>query len=354
MLEELLNHLVEQGILVGTKSAGYKINPYLQMPISLGFEDVAIRQGRNICDSRLDVDITSEFVRGVYLKVPLIASNMSTVVNADFCALLHSLGALGIMHRAFANPADYLREVANLRRRVGDGIVAVSVGVGAQELFNAKELIYEGANVITIDIAHGFSEAVLETATKIKQHAPHVKVIVGNTTNVDTLRYYDGVADAIKVGLAQGLVCETKNTAGVTEKQFSATLKFKEEARKLGMPIISDGGIREPADFTKAIAAGANSVMAGSIFARCPESAAPLVEGKKLYAGMASRWVQDNWKGGLKSGTCPEGKAIFLDLGESAAALVERYSGALKSGVTYAGGKDIKSFQDNATFVRFK
>jgi len=75
--------------------------------------------------------------------------------------------------------------------------------------------------------------------------------------------------DAIKVGIAQGFACETKNTAGCTEKQFSAVLKFKELSKKLGMPIISDGGIREPADFTKAIAAGASTVMAGKIFAEC-------------------------------------------------------------------------------------
>jgi IMP dehydrogenase/GMP reductase len=158
-------------------------------------------------------------------------------------------------------------------------------------------------------------------------------------------------ADALKVGIGSGAACTTKNTAGCYEPQFSAVLKFKEEARRLGMPVISDGGIREPADFVKAVGAGAGAVMAGSIFARCPESAAEVVEGKKIYAGMASRYVQDRWKGGLKKGTCPEGKVVPLDLGEPVGRLLERYVGALRSGITYAGATDVKSFQELVEFV---
>ena len=145
----------------------------------------------------------------------------------------------------------------------------------------------------------------------------------------------------------------------VPEKQFSAVYKFKVLSKSLGVPIISDGGTREPADFVKAIGAGANSVMAGMIFARCPESAADIVQQvgqtpKKLYAGMASRYVQDKWKGGIKEGTCPEGGIRLLEVGESSEKLLERYSGALRSGITYAGGTDIISFQNNVEFVRIR
>jgi hypothetical protein len=91
--------------------------------------------------------------------------------------------------------------------------------------------------------------------------------------------------------------------------------------------------------------------MAGSIFARCPESAAEIVDGKKVYAGMASRYVQDQWKGGLKEGTCPEGKIVHLDLGEPLEMFLKRCRGALRSGITYAGATDIESFQRLAEFV---
>lgn len=318
--------------------------------LSLKFNQVGVKQKKNICKSRLDVNIRSEVIRDIYLDIPLIASNMSTVCNRQFCELLHNLGSMGVMHRA-ADEQSIIHEVNLLSEKIDR--VAVSVGIGPGQLEFAHKLIRAGANIIFIDVAHGYSDEVIELGKQIKGLG--VKVVLGNTTNIEML-YEADFADAIKVGIAQGFACETRNTAGCTEGQFSAVFKFKKEAKKLGMPIISDGSIKEPADLTKAIGAGANSAMCGYIFARCPESAAEKlpIEGKikKIYAGMASRYVQNRWKGGLKDGTCPEGKVIPLDIGESAEALLERYSGALKSGITYAGGRDIRSFQDNVEFVR--
>jgi IMP dehydrogenase len=323
------------------------------MPISLGFESVSIAQKKNICLSRLDADISSEFVRGIKLDIPLIAANMSTVADADFCIKLRELGALGIMHRALSREY-YLAET----KRIADScdLVAVSIGVGEGQFELCKDLISCGANIITIDIAHGYSQPVIDLGKRIKTEFKDIKLILGNTINTDMMYEVSGYADAVKCGVAQGLACETKNTAGCTEKQFSAVLKFKEISKQLGLPVISDGGIREGADFVKAIAAGANSVMAGSIFCRCPESAADVIEingvRKKVFAGMASRTVQEQWRCGLKKGTCPEGKAIYLDLGESVEALLERYSGALRSGITYSGAKDIQTLQNQVEFIR--
>lgn len=325
----------------------------MELDLSLGFDSIAIKQKKNICDSRLSVDIESEVIKGIFRPTPLIASNMSTVCNADFCIKLHEIGALGILHRADTT-ANLMAETLKIANNCQN--VAVSIGIGKNQFELAESLISNGANIITIDIAHGYCDAVIDLGRAIKQKYPKVKVIVGNTVNIDMLEEVSDFADALKVGIAQGLACETKNTAGCTERQFSAVLKFKEKSKFLGIPIISDGGIREPADMVKAIAAGANSIMAGSIFAKCPESAAEIVEidgtQRKLYAGMASRHVQDKWKGGLKNGTCPEGKITYLKIGEPVKNLVERYSGALKSGITYAGGKNIRSFQDNVEFVR--
>jgi IMP dehydrogenase/GMP reductase len=183
------------------------------------------------------------------------------------------------------------------------------------------------------------------------------KLVIGNTTNekmfIESYKYID----ALKVGIAQGFVCETKNTAGCTEKQFSAILKFKNFANDFGVSIIGDGGVREPSDVVKAIGAGAKGVMAGKIFAACPESSAEsiMIDGitKKIYAGMASRYVQEKWRGSV-SNDCPEGKIAYLDIGESAENLIKRYSGALRSGISYSGATDIGSFQKNVSFIRFK
>jgi IMP dehydrogenase/GMP reductase len=356
-LEKLAFDLVNKNLIIFDKlSKTYVLSPTLlisSMEKSLGFENIAIKQKKNICKSRLDVNIESEVIRGVKLQIPIIAANMSTVVNSEFCIKLYKLGGLGILHRADSEE-NLIKSTKKVAKECH--LVPVSIGIDNNQFDLAKLLIKNGANIVTIDIAHGYSDSVLELAKKIKHYSSDTKIIIGNTTNPDIIYECYDFVDAIKVGIAQGLACETKNTAGCTEKQFSTVLKFKTISRNFGIPIISDGGIREPADFTKSIAAGANSIMAGSIFAACPESAAETVlvngEQKKLYAGMASEYVQNKWKGGLKSGTCAEGGVRFLDIGLSLEKLLERYSGALKSGITYAGAADIISFQLNAEFIQ--
>lgn len=319
---------------------------------SYGFESVAIKQKKNICNSRLDANIESEIIRGFVRPVPLIASNMNTVVNSSFCIKLYEQGAFGIMHRA-ADEAFLLKEIEVISRKCE--WTAASIGIEQDQLEFAKKLLLAGANIICIDVAHGYSDRVMELGRQVKNLSNNVKLILGNTTNTEMFKECSDFADAIKVGIAQGFACETKNTAGCTEKQFSAVLKFKELSKIYGIPVISDGGIREPADFTKAIAAGASSVMAGKIFASCVESAAKEIEVdgkiKKLYAGMASAYIQEQWKGGLKSGTCAEGGIRYLDIDGNLSHVLERYSGALRSGITYAGGNDIKTFQSSVEFT---
>lgn len=321
---------------------------------SFGFEKVAIKQKKNICSSRLDADTKSEIMRGIFVDIPLIAANMSTVINSEFLNKIISLGAFGFLHRAIPDD-EYIEEVKKVAQR--NDLVPVSIGIGKNQEELARKLVKNGANIILIDIAHGYSDEVIRLGRLLKNtYLNDVKVVVGNTTNTDMMEEVYDFADAVKVGIGQGLACTTKNMAGVTEKQFSCVYKFKEISKKLGLPIISDGGVKEPADFVKAIGASANSVMAGSIFASCPESAAPVAEvegkSKKLYAGMASEYVQDHWKGGIKPGTCHEGEIRYLDIGLSVEKLLEIYRGGLRSGITYAGGNDIPSFQKNVEFIR--
>jgi IMP dehydrogenase/GMP reductase len=325
------------------------------MPISLGFKNIAITQNKNICKSRLDVDIKSEVIRGIFLDIPMIASNMSTVCNSEFIIKLHKLGALGIMHRA-GQEQEILSEIQLIARDCN--LVGASIGNGENQLDFAKKLIQSGANIICIDVAHGYNDSSIQLAKEIKLYSSETKIILGNVINPNIIYEVYDFVDALKVGIAQGFVCETKNTAGCTEKQFSAVHKFKYISREFGIPVISDGSIREPADFVKAIAAGANSIMAGKIFAACPESAAATIvtgEGtKKIYAGMSSRYIQNIWKGGLKKGTCSEGCVKYLDIGENVYNLLERYCGALRSGITYAGANNLKDFQDIVKFVKIE
>jgi IMP dehydrogenase/GMP reductase len=356
-IEKIIFNLLSLGIVgFDRKNKKYYITPKTEnenMPISLGFENVAFTQNENKCDSRLHVDIKSEVIRGVNLEIPMIASNMSTVCDGDFCILLNKLGALGVMHRA-SDENILCDEIKKISKECE--WVAGSIGIDEDQLILAEKLINSGANILFIDVAHGYNKRVIELGHEIKKKFPHAKIVLGNTINENMIYDCYKFADAIKVGIAQGFACETKNTAGCTEKQFSAVSKFKYLSKNFNIPVISDGGTREPADLVKAIGAGANSIMAGKIFAACPESAAEVLEIngslKKVYAGMASRYVQNRWKGKLKDGTCPEGGVRYLDVGESAEKLLERYSGALRSGITYAGATNISYFQEIVKFIR--
>lgn len=321
---------------------------------SYRFDQIAIKQRENVCRSRLDVKIESEIIKGVFRPIPLIASNMSTVVNADFCIRLYQLGSLGVMHRAFKDNNEYVKEVAKIAEQCP--VVAASIGIKESDYWLVELLIrLGGANVIFVDIAHGFSKFALQMCEHIKLLHPTVRVVAGNTINPDMIKMFHHCIDGMKIGIGGGNSCSTAETAGCTKNQFSAVYDFKQIAQEYNVPIISDGNIRCPADFTKAIGAGASSVMAGSIFARCPESASKEIEidgvKKKVLAGMSSEYVQNKWKGGLKSGTCAEGKVKYLDIGEPVEKLLERYAGALRSGISYAGFNNIDDFHRGCEFI---
>jgi IMP dehydrogenase len=321
---------------------------------SYDFNEVSMEQQKNICKSRLDVDISSEVFRGVVLEVPMLASNMNTVVNSDFCIKLSDLGALGILHRV-GSDEFLVSECKKIAKKCK--WVAFSIGVGDSQYELAKKMIKVGGNICFIDIAHGYANIVIDLGRKLKkEYKNDLKVIVGNTINPNMMKEVNDFADGVRCGIGSGFCCSTKDTAGCFEKQFSVIYKFRYISRKLGLPIISDGGIRIPSDFSKAIGAGASSIMAGSIFAKCPESAAEIVTYNdklvKMHYGLASRTAQNVWKGGVKEGTCTEGELKYIEIGQSVKELIEKYSGALRSGITYSGANNIKSFQKRVKFIR--
>jgi len=169
LTNQIVQQLINYGVLIYDPSTDRcNLNPVaetLGWEVSLGFEDVAIKQKKNKCKSRLDVDVESEVIKGVFRPIPMIASNMSTVCNSDFCILLHKLGALGVMHRAA--PEEILfDEVEKIAKEVPD--VAASIGVGESQIELAKQLIIRGCNIIFIDIAHGYSDEVINTGRLVK------------------------------------------------------------------------------------------------------------------------------------------------------------------------------------------
>jgi len=250
------------------------------------------------------------------------------------------------------------------RDHLGRLRVGAAVGVATDTLDRVKALERNGVDVVAIDTAHGHSKGVIEMLKKIKKTFPKLEVIVGNIAIGEAaLDLIKAGADAVKVGIGPGSICTTRIIAGVGFPQFSAVYEVA-KAVKGKVPIIADGGIRHTGDIPKALAAGASSVMAGSLFAGVEESPGETVilEGRKYktYRGMGSieamhqgskdRYFQDA-EDDIKK-LVPEGIVGRVSFKGRLGEVVYQMVGGLKSGMGYCGAKDIKSLQKKAKFVR--
>lgn len=243
--------------------------------------------------------------------------------------------------------------------------VAAALGVTADALERASALVNAGVDAVVIDTAHGHTKGVVNVLKEVKQAFPNLEVIVGNIATADAAKYLVAAgADAVKVGIGPGSICTTRVVAGVGFPQFSAILEVAAAIKGSGVPVIADGGIRYTGDIPKALAAGADTVMLGSLLAGTKESPGETIiyEGRKFksYRGMGSveamkegskdRYFQDV-EDDLKK-LVPEGIVGRVpykgDLYES----IHQFVGGLRAGMGYCGAKDIATLQERAKFVK--
>ena len=242
--------------------------------------------------------------------------------------------------------------------------VGAAIGVGDEAIARAEMLIDAGVDVLVVDTAHGHSDKVISTVTKIKKLGK-IEVIAGNVaTKEATKALIDAGADCVKVGIGPDSICTTRVVAGIGVPQFSAILECAEEAKKEGITIIADGGIKFSGDIAKAIGAGAKTVMVGSLFAGTDESPGEvyLFKGRsyKSYRGMGSlgamargsadRYFQEEIKETMK--LVPEGVEGRVPYKGPLEPIIHQLVGGLKSSMGYTGSKDIEKFQSRVEFVR--
>jgi len=242
--------------------------------------------------------------------------------------------------------------------------VGAAIGVGDEAIKRAEQLILAGVDVLVVDTAHGHSDKVLSTVQKIKK-ITKVDIIAGNVaTKEATKALIDAGADCVKVGIGPGSICTTRIVAGIGVPQFSAILECAVEAKKAGIAVIGDGGIKYSGDIAKAIGAGAKAVMVGSLFAGTDESPGEvyLFKGRsyKSYRGMGSigamargsadRYFQEEIKETMK--LVPEGVEGRVPYKGPLEPIVHQLVGGLKSSMGYTGSKDIENFQSRVEFVR--
>lgn len=243
--------------------------------------------------------------------------------------------------------------------------VGAAVGVRDMEMRRVEAALGAGADCIVVDIAHGDSHMEIEMVKNIRRHFPEAQIIGGNVATADgTRRLIDAGVDAVKVGVGPGSICVTRQVAGSGVPQLTAVIECAEAARPYGIPIIADGGIRYPGDVAKAIAAGAQTVMIGSLLAGTDESPGLIMTRRghryKASRGMAS--LTANIERNKREGNdltreevedyVAEGVEAAVPYRGKAREVLNQLVGGLQSGMSYSGAKTIEEFQEKAIFVR--
>ncbi|MHB8777576.1 MAG: IMP dehydrogenase [Anaerolineales bacterium] len=243
--------------------------------------------------------------------------------------------------------------------------VGAAVGVRDMEMRRVEAALEAGADCIVVDIAHGDSLLEIEMIKNIRKHFPEAQIIGGNVATGDgTKRLIDAGADCVKVGVGPGSICITRIVAGCGVPQLTAVIECAEAARPYGIPIIADGGIRQPGDVAKAIAAGAQTAMIGSLLAGTDESPGLVMTRRghryKASRGMASR--EANIERNLREGNdltqeeiedyVAEGVEAAVPYRGGAREVLTQLIGGLQSGMSYSGAQSIEEFQQKAIFVR--
>ena len=328
---------------------------------SLTFDDVLLLpQYSDILPSETDISI--QLTKNILLKVPFLSSAMDTVTESKMAISIAHTGGLGVIHRNM-NIVDQTKEIKKVKKK--NLLVGAAVGTNKDDLERARSLVTNGCDLIVIDTAHGHSEKVLTTLSKLKRISKEIPICVGNiATAAAAKKLYNSGADIIKVGIGPGSICTTRMVAGIGVPQISAIMEVKKVLKNKKIKIISDGGIKFSGDVAKALAAGADAIMMGSIFAGTDESPGKKfkIKGKlyKQYRGMgsigamssgsANRYFQKNFKD--KSKFVPEGVEGRVEYKGNVSKIIYQLKGGLRSSMGYIGAKNLSQISKNAKFIK--
>lgn len=320
-----------------------------------------------------DVSVVTELVKGIKLNIPLVSAGMDTVTEWELAVALAREGGIGIVHKSMtaeeqalqifkvknSDYSGYENAVVDSRDRL---LVGAAVGATGDVIERVSALVDAGVDIIAVDTAHGYSKNVLNTIEKIKKRFSDVPVIGGNIATSDAVNdLVSSGADCVKVGMGPGAICTTRIVAGIGVPQLSAVFECAEAAEKCGVTLIADGGIKYSGDIVKAIAAGANTVMIGSLFAGTEESPGESIinYGKryKAYRGMGSTAAMKRSGGDryFQSGSkkfVPEGVEGLVPYVGTLSDMVYQMIGGLRAGMGYCGTKNIDELRNNAKFVK--
>ena len=328
---------------------------------SLTFDDVSlIPQHSSVVPNETVTSI--ELFKNLKLKIPLISSAMDTVTESKMAIAIGKLGGIGVIHRNLSIEKQ-VHEVKKVKRQ--KLLVGAAIGVTNNDLDRAKKLSKANVDLIVIDTAHGHTNKVLKIIKNIKKIIKKVPLCAGNIATGKAARFLaDSGVDIVKVGIGPGSICTTRLVAGVGVPQLSAVIEVKNALRNRKTKIISDGGIKFSGDLAKAIGAGADAIMIGSLFSGTLESPGKIFKRKgKLYksfrgmgsagamaVGSSDRYYQKKFKDLSKF--VPEGVEGIVKFKGPVNKIIYNLVGGLRSSMGYLGAKTIKDLQKKGEFVK--
>ncbi len=326
-----------------------------------------------------EVDLSVKLADNIKLNLPFISAGMDTVTESSMAIAMALQGGMGVIHKNMSIVAQ-AGEVATVKGVMLSGnftraavdeenklLVAAAVGVTSDTFQRAQALLEEGANAIVIDTAHGHSAGVLRKIKEIREHFPKATLIAGNVATAEgTKALFDSGVDIVKVGIGPGSICTTRIIAGVGVPQITAIYDAASVAREYGKTIIADGGIKYSGDIVKAIAAGGNAVMLGSMFAGTTETPGQIItdgdKKYKVYRGMGSigAMAQSHgssdryFQGGVNEANklVPEGIEARVEYKGDVSDTIFQLIGGLRSGMGYVGARNIDELINKAQFVQ--
>ncbi len=326
----------------------------------LTFDDVLLVPKRSSIRSRQDVSLRTRLTTKIEIGLPVLAANMDTVCEDEMALAMARLGGAGIIHRFLPIEAQAAM-IEKVKNESPDFVVGAAIGTDHDGLERARALVAAGCDVLVLDIAHGHAEHSLDACKALKDALPECQLIAGNVATRDGAEDLVAAgADAIKVGVGPGGVCTTRIVAGVGVPQLTAIANV----HGVSVPVIADGGIKTSGDIAKAIAAGADTVMIGSMFAGTKESPGDVESSAnglvKRVRGMASfeaiearaeragEEIDDEYF----EQRAPEGVEGSVPYKGEVGRLVGTLMAGLKSGMSYSDARTIPQFWANAEFVR--
>jgi IMP dehydrogenase len=318
----------------------------------LSFDDILLVPQHSDIESRKSVNLSTMIGRGprsISLGVPVIAAPMDTVCEWEMATAIRHFGGIGIIHR-YMDIEDQARMIKMVR--ANNQIAGGSVGARGNYRQEALKLAEAGAFVILIDVANGHSKYAIDATANLRNDLGNdVHIMAGNVSTWEGFaRLADAGADSIRVGIGGGSACTTRVVSGHGVPTLASIMDIREKVLyQEGPSLIADGGIRNSGDAAKALAAGAHAVMVGRILAGTDESPGEVVDGKKVFRGMASREAQEEGRGSV-SGV--EGVSTRIPYIGSVKNVLEDFRSGLSSALSYTGVGNLFDFQAESMYNR--